>query len=349
MKVITAPAFYNTGSAYQTRVAQPLIITNTGSATPTVIQYRNLTAVGTADVGSNVIFLGDADAKTMGYQQVAWEGTASDNGCYMSLQTRRSDSAGIKEVIRLTASGNVFVNDTANAKMTTGLTINQGSADDESFALKSSDIAHGRTAVTETDTYLSIIKESGASGGVSLNAMGEDAAIGCVLRIGSVGGTATTTKTVGGATSLVEFNVSEHNGSNGGANITADGNVFGITARVGGSFVHRILVDEDGDLYSVTSAQTFDEYDDALMVRALDHAKGDVIRDRWDDYVTYNEQALIDAEVLGAPVAEGGMTNVTQLQRLHNGAIWQGYTRQMEMQERIDTLETKLLALEGAR
>ncbi len=83
------------------------------------------------------------------------------------------------------------------------------------------------------------------------------------------------------------------------------------------------------------------------MVRALDHTKGGVIRDKWDDYVTYNEQSLIDAGVLGGTVAEGGMTNVTQLQRLHNGAIWQSYTRQQEMQERIDILESKLLALEG--
>ena len=84
------------------------------------------------------------------------------------------------------------------------------------------------------------------------------------------------------------------------------------------------------------------------MVRALDHTKGDVIRDRWDDYVQYNEQSLIDVGILGDTVAEGGLTNVTQLQRLHNGAIWQGYVRQQEMQERIDTLETKLLALEEA-
>jgi hypothetical protein len=37
------------------------------------------------------------------------------------------------------------------------------------------------------------------------------------------------------------------------------------------------------------------------------------------------------------------MLNVTQLQRLHNGAIWQGYTRQMELKERIDKLEQLLL------
>jgi hypothetical protein len=84
------------------------------------------------------------------------------------------------------------------------------------------------------------------------------------------------------------------------------------------------------------------------MVRAVDQTKGNIIRDRWDDYVGYNEQTLIDVGVLGAPVSEGGLTNVTQLQRLHNGAIWQGYVRQREMQERIETLETKLLALQEA-
>ena len=81
----------------------------------------------------------------------------------------------------------------------------------------------------------------------------------------------------------------------------------------------------------------------------MDTVKGEVIRDKWDDYVTYNEQALIDAEVLGAPISEGGMTNVTQLQRLHNGAIWQGYTRQMELQEEVNELKTRLLALEGGK
>lgn len=168
------------------------------------------------------------------------------------------------------------------------------------------------------------------------------------LIIEAVGATAHTTKSSSGR-SLVEFYVAEHDGSNALADITANGNIFNIRARVGGSDVTRMIVDEDGDLYSTTSAQTFDEYDDAHMVRALDQVKGDVIRDKWDDYVQYNEQALIDADVLGAPVSEGGLTNVTQLQRLHNGAIWQGYTRQMEMQERMEVLENKLLAIEGGK
>jgi len=145
------------------------------------------------------------------------------------------------------------------------------------------------------------------------------------------------------------FDMYAHDNSNALEDVATDGNVFSIRAYTGGAISTRVGVNVEGDIYTVTSAQTFDEYDDAQMVRALDQVKGDVIRDRWDDYVQYNEQALIDAKVLGAPVAEGGMTNVTQLQRLHNGAIWQGYVRQQELQERVIELEGKILALEGVK
>ena len=232
---------------------------------------------------------------------------------------------------------------TKNTKMTTGITIDQGTSDDEIFALKSSEVNHALTARTENDTYLSVRKVSGGSGGASIEAT-STLGYAAFQFIGTATGSHNTAKTTS-AQGVFKFIGFGENLTNLTA-MDADGNiaVFG-----NGSLNAVVLIDEDGDLYSVTSAQTFDEYDDALMVRALDQVKGNVIRNKWDDYVTYNEQALIDADVLGAPLSEGGLTNVTQLQRLHNGAIWQGYTRQMDMQERIDTLEQKLLALEGAR
>ena len=67
-------------------------------------------------------------------------GTANYTGWFSSGNVVFSgDGAGI-----------VFIGDTANAQMTTGLTINQGTADNEILALKSSDINHGMTGVTET-------------------------------------------------------------------------------------------------------------------------------------------------------------------------------------------------------
>ena len=65
----------------------------------------------------------------------------------------------------LIGSGSLFIADTTNANMTTGLTINQGAADNEILALKSSDIAHGLTSITETDTYFFVKKVNATAGG----------------------------------------------------------------------------------------------------------------------------------------------------------------------------------------
>ena len=67
-----------------------------------------------------------------------------------------------------TVSGELFFGDTTNANVTTGITINQGAADDYLFALKSSDVAHGVTVRGETDTFWQIRKGVAATGGVNL-------------------------------------------------------------------------------------------------------------------------------------------------------------------------------------
>jgi hypothetical protein len=70
-----------------------------------------------------------------------------------------------------------------------------------------------------------------------------------------------------------------------------------------------------------------------------------MIQEKWDDYIKYSEDTLIELGILGDTLENGGLLSMTGLQRLHNGAIWQGYQRQCEMQDRIEALETKLLAL----
>src|SRR3989304_3025942 len=77
-----------------------------------------------------------------------------------------------------TFAGPIFLNDTANASMTTGLTLNQGAADDEILAFKSSDVAHGVTTgsyATETDTYGTGRKATAQHGGLSWRGYTEDA------------------------------------------------------------------------------------------------------------------------------------------------------------------------------
>lgn len=66
------------------------------------------------------------------------------------------------------SSYSLLYGDTSNAKNTYGFTINQLAADDEILSLKSSDVAHGMTVNTETDTYFYIKKASATLGGNSI-------------------------------------------------------------------------------------------------------------------------------------------------------------------------------------
>jgi hypothetical protein len=247
--------------------------------------------------------------------------------------------------VEFSKAANVYINDSANANSTTGLTVNQGAADNQVLAFKSSDINTGFTDGTdravEVDDYATFQKRSATIGGLLIQAIAEDAVSNRVFTVSSYGGQANVAKTTA-AEGLIHLEVAESNGSNALENITSEGNVFAITARVGGSYVCRFLVDEDGDMYSVTSGQTFDKYDDLALVDSYDS-----IRNDYSDFTAEHEAELIKLGILGAPVAEGGMTNTSQLQRLHNGAIRQLAGRLEDALTRLGSAENKLSALEA--
>jgi hypothetical protein len=244
-------------------------------------------------------------------------------------------------------NGVFYIGDTANANMTVGLTINQGANDNDAFALKSSDVAHGMVGLGETDTYFSIRKHSGALGGVRLYALGEDGSNDTLVSWDIAGGTANTAKTSGSNAAMFEISAREHDGSGNSVNITANGNVFGVMGRVGGANGTMLfLVDEDGDYhYDGADGGAYDSYDDASLTRAMAVATGgrDIIRDEWDKYVDYNEADLVNAGVLGDTVANGGLVNGAAMQRLHTGAIWQLNTKHMSLAEKVDGLEVELI------
>ena len=190
----------------------------------------------------------------------------------------------------------------------------------------------------------------GTGGGAVLQAFAGDTADNRVLSFYVAGGAASTTNTVSG-TGLVDYYIVEHNGSNGMTDIADAGNVFAIRARSGGSTKTRFLVTGAGNLYADGTLSAYDSFDDAHLVRAFDIAQNskDLIKSEWDNFLKYGEDKLVELGILGDTIENGGLINVTGLQRLHNGAIWQGYVRQQELQERVEELETKLLALEGAK
>ena len=57
---------------------------------------------------------------------------------------------------------------------TTGIVIDQAAADDEVITLQSSDVAHGITDFTDTDTYGTLLKASALSGGLHVRGFSED-------------------------------------------------------------------------------------------------------------------------------------------------------------------------------
>lgn len=142
-------------------------------------------------------------------------------------------------------SGTVWINENANTKMTTGITINQNGADDEIAAFKSSDVAHGCTDYAETDTFISMAKLNAANGGMALNG----------FTVGAVGvgvrgffGADNTTKSIAGAAAVCVYGYKIS--GTGITNSSADQNIFAIRTQRGGATETVFIVDENGAVWT---------------------------------------------------------------------------------------------------
>jgi len=234
---------------------------------------------------------------------------------------------------RFGTGGQLFINETTNAKMGgNGITINQGANDDEIFAFKSSDIAHGCTTYAETDTYSFHGKVSGANGGLNIAGFTETQN---GVEIDAFVTTANTTKTTAGGSSIPVV-VYAINGT-GVSNCVDEQNIFSVHCFTGDSVKMRAAIDENGDLHNDGVVTAYDGIDDAVAVRAFDLTRGgkDVIQSQFDDWILANGPDLQTMKIVSPDslsrkpftheeIKGRGFVNVTRLQKLHNGAIWQG-------------------------
>lgn len=159
------------------------------------------------------------------------------------------------------SAGFLAINDNANTFMTAGLTINQAGNDNEILAFKSSDVDHGCTDKTETDTFGAIAKTAAADGGVKLMGFGEvQAGIICQA-------TVTTGNTDKDSTARAAFEVQARkiSGASWGA-MGADENLFVIREHS----ATRFIVDEDGDILYDGSASGYQDYDDIALLAELE-------------------------------------------------------------------------------
>ena len=204
-----------------------------------------------------------------------------------------------------------------------GIGLNQGDNDDNIFTLKSSDVAHGFTGVDDTDTFAAFKKFNGGNGGLQIKGYTDD--IRAVVIEGFVNGVIQTEATNAGGAVMIDTHKRSGTGT---ADFGGDDNLFCVLMNND----TRFIVKGDGELFSDQSATvgTYDAYEDAQLVRAFDlnHMQG-VINSKFDKFVQYNKDDLKKAKLIGTD-DDGNATpfvNVTGMQRLHNGAIWQQYEK----------------------
>ena len=212
-----------------------------------------------------------------------------------------------------------------------GLTLDQNANDAKILTLKSSDVAHGQTSAgIETDTYLRIQKESSASGGCLITGITENGNIEGLKLSGYFAGTSGNTgKSTSQASPLV-LQATNSDGSGDSADLNSNENMVCILNRN----TCRFIFDADGDFHADSGSTTYDAYEDAHLVRAYDlsHGKG-VIDSKFDKFVSYNHEKLADLQLVGREDdgTPNHFINVTGMQRLHNGAIWQQYEKHQRL------------------
>jgi hypothetical protein len=137
-----------------------------------------------------------------------------------------------------------FFNESSDADVTIGLSINQGANDDAVLSFKSSDISNTHLTI-ESDTYGQFKKRSSTSGGLDVRGImeGSTSSVNSGLNLLGSSNAATSTKSItGGANVRVVGTIPSD------ADVAADGNIFGVYKGVGNGDTVAII-DAEGDLW----------------------------------------------------------------------------------------------------
>jgi hypothetical protein len=234
--------------------------------------------------------------------------------------------------------GLACIGDTSNANMTIGLTINQGAADNDILALKSSDIAHGMTDIAETDTFSRATKIAATTGGIRLDCLTE-ATIAAQVRGFSTA--VDTTKSTAG-TGCLDLVAHLKSGTSAGSH-TANANL--VTIRDNG--FAKFIFDSDGDSHQdVGTAWTnFDAHNDVALLNATSALldPGSVKTAFTEGFLMENRQRLQELKIVQFNDDGHHFINWSRFQMLHMGATrWMAEKLEQAM-AKIEQLETKLL------
>jgi hypothetical protein len=208
--------------------------------------------------------------------------------------------------------GAVHLHDIANAANLTGITIQQGAADDEALSLKSTDVAHGITDITETDTYASFLKYLDSGGGLRIFTFSEGDVGFNAWSVATVDNTTKTTAAVGN----ILLDTFKKSGTTVGAH-GANANL--VVIRQGNSA--RFIFDAEGSAHADVEWVAFDEYNDVALLRRLEQT---VMARQFGGWVDENRAELEQLEIAHFDNTPGhAMVNWTRLSMLLVGAIRQ--------------------------
>ena len=224
--------------------------------------------------------------------------------------------------------GAVFINDTANGNMTTGLTINMGAADNEILTLQSSDVGHSFTDLTEADTFGLMKKASASAGGLIIDSFIDTGANSFYLR--GRAASVNTTKSIS-AYAPIHLQGSILATDTAGA-VSENGNLVTIDNL---STV-RFIFDAEGSGHADVEWVAYDSHDDLALMDAFQReATGRLTPMRYGDNPLYYARTYMeDIGIVGKDswhteqrpdgrVQDRQMVNFTKLAMLHHGAILQ--------------------------
>lgn len=262
---------------------------------------------------------------------------ANSYSLYVIPPTNGTNNAAI-----YVTSGKVMIGDTSNAGMTTGLTINQGAADNEILALKSSDVGHSITSITEADTYGVFWKESALLGGLLITGLSE--ASGNPVEIeGLYDGTLSTTKSTAGkgAVTLTGYN------SSAGSLLVPAANENIVVVTAGGTT--RFILDADGDSHQDvgTSWTNYSTHDDPALLTALSvlvSKPDDPIRGMFGGFLQEHRKELEALKLVAFNEDGHHFVNMSKLLMLTVGAAMQTARQVAHMKTEIETLNNRLIS-----
>ena len=217
----------------------------------------------------------------------------------------------------------VFINDTANAQQTIGVTINLGATGSEALCMKQGGVAHAITDISETDTFGYLKQYSTDVGGLRIEGLTEQT-VGLLMSGYAV--TETTTKTTAAdANFILQGNLR----SGAGPTATthgADANLVCIKNRG----TTRFIFDAEGSAHADVEWVAFQGHDDIELLTNLEKEveKGKRVV---GGPVSSKRRELQDLGLIAPDgldenqKATRGLVNTTRLSMLQAGAVRQAH------------------------